>query len=303
MTQIYRRSFLGLTGAAIAVPVAAAPTSRLLDTMWTRFGDGTGPDSSPWAQFLSKHLDTTTEDGVNRVRYGAARSDRGLITEYLEAASSTDPTTLDREAAMAFWINLYNALTVDLVLQAWPVDTIKKVRGGIFNTGPWDVDAITINGHDLSLDDIEHGILRPVWRDPRIHYAVNCASIGCPNLADRPYKPQTLEADLDRRARDFVAHPRAFSAFKAGFVLSSIYDWFAEDFGGTEASVLAHIRQATSARTPEIRPSRNRRCVRRWQVAGLAATCSARSALLNRPSACKARRILRSVSSRDRVFA
>ncbi|MGI9411758.1 MAG: DUF547 domain-containing protein, partial [Hyphomicrobiaceae bacterium] len=100
-----------------------------------------------------------------------------------------------------------------------------------------------VAGQDLSLDDIEHGILRPIFRDPRVHYAVNCASIGCPNLRLAAFTGANLEKELDAGARDYINSPRGL-VFRGGkTTASSIYKWFQEDFGGNQAGVLAHVKK------------------------------------------------------------
>ncbi|MEM7496903.1 MAG: DUF547 domain-containing protein [Pseudomonadota bacterium] len=250
-----RRQFLALAAAsagAAALPraAAAAPRSRLVDERWTRHGSGGDPDHAAWASFLAKHLRTGTASGVALFDYGAAKADRAALQSYLEAMQAVQPTTLSGDAAFAYWVNLYNAVTVDLVLGAYPVGSIREVNGGLFNTGPWTDDVVRVEGQALSLDDIEHGILRPVWRDPRIHYAVNCASIGCPDLAPKPYTAAALEGMLEAGARAYTAHDRGVAVTGRGVVASSIYDWFEEDFGGNEAGILAHLRRyAPSAKT------------------------------------------------------
>ena len=178
-----------------------------------------------------------------------ARFDYGGVTDqeafdlrlWLSAYQAVEPTTLTRLAQMAYWVNLYNAKTVDLVLQAYPVDSIRKIRGGLFNLGPWDEKVMRVAGQDLSLDDVEHGILRPIWRDPRIHYAVNCASIGCPDLVARPFHSARLEEMLDSAARAYIAHPRGAAVEDGRLLVSSIYSWFEEDFGGSQQGVLRHL--------------------------------------------------------------
>lgn len=240
-----RRSLLAATGAlaltALPHPAPAAPSARLIDERWTRFGSAPDPDHAPWAGFLERFLVTGTPSGVNLVRYRDAVPARPGLRDYLGAMAKVRPTELSRDAAMAYWINLYNAITVDLILEAYPVDSIKKVRGGLFNTGPWTEEVIEVEGQTLSLDDIEHGILRPVWRDPRIHYGVNCASIGCPDLARAPYSAALLETMLTAGARTYVAHPRGAEITGGGLVVSSIYEWFKADFGGTDEGVIAHL--------------------------------------------------------------
>jgi hypothetical protein len=145
-----------------------------------------------------------------------------------------------------------------VVVEHYPVASIRDIAisPGLFSRGPWRKALVTVNGQALSLDDIEHRILRPIWRDPRIHYAVNCASIGCPNLQPLPFTASRLEAMLEQGARDYVNHPRGVAMVARSFgadrlTASSIYDWFQADFGGSEAGVLAHLRHhATSATAP-----------------------------------------------------
>jgi hypothetical protein len=132
-----------------------------------------------------------------------------------------------------------------VVLDHYPVDSIKDIdiSPGFFSSGPWDKKLVTIEGQGLSLNDIEHRILRPVWQDPRIHYGVNCASMGCPNLQRKAFTAQNTDGLLDKAAREYVNHPRGVSMEDGDLVVSSIYDWFQEDFGGSEAGVIEHLMQ------------------------------------------------------------
>lgn len=246
-----RGALLGLAGAlgaaAVSVSLApghAAPRARLIDERWSRFGDdGFGPDHRVWTDFLD-HYRRVDPQGVARVAYGAVSEEhRAALQGYLAALQSHEPTTMTRDAAFAYWVNLYNAATVSLVLSEYPVDSIREVRGGLFNLGPWDDDIVVVEGERLSLDDVEHGILRPIWRDPRIHYAVNCAAVGCPNLAATAYEGEELDATLDAAARSYVGDPRGVTVVDGRLVVSSIYHWFKEDFGGADAGVIAHLRQ------------------------------------------------------------
>ncbi len=130
----------------------------------------------------------------------------------------------------------------------YPVKSIKDISlgGGLLATlggGPWKAKVVKIKGVELSLDDIEHGILRPIFKDPRIHYAVNCASIGCPNLRTEAFTGDKLNEQLESAATDYVNSRRGARFDNGGPVVSSIYDWYQEDFGGTEEGVLAHLRR------------------------------------------------------------
>lgn len=246
-----RRQSLFFAAATVAVmsagPVNAAPASSLIDAYWQQSGGGAAPANDAWAAFLSRYV-RPGGSGVNLVAYGSvSAADRAGLSSYIATLEAARPTAMNRDAAMAYWINLYNAKTVDLVLEAFPVNSIKKVRGGFFNTGPWDDKVVTVEGRALSLNDIEHGILRPIWNDPRIHYAVNCASIGCPNLALRPYSAGELNGMLDAAARDYINHPRGAQVSGGRLTVSSIFDWYKVDFGGTDAGVIAHLRQYAGA--------------------------------------------------------
>lgn len=240
---ITRRTMLAGAAALAAAPAAAALASKLLDQRWTKTGAGGDPDYAAWAEFLWGWR-RMGSDGVARVDYAGAQAAgaRAPLAAWLETTQKTDPTTLAPGAAMAWWINLYNAKTVEVVLAAWPVTSILKIDGGLFNTGPWDEARLTVNGAALSLDDVEHGILRPVWRDARVHYAVNCASIGCPDLAAAPWRATDLDARLDAAARGYVNHPRGARVEANELIVSKIYDWFEADFGGSADGVIAHLR-------------------------------------------------------------
>ena len=239
-----RTTLAALSAAALtfAGPAFAAPASSLVDSHWQQSGSTTSVDHSAWNGFLGIYV-SPGPSGVNHVNYGAAKGAQGQLKSYIAALEATDPTALSRDAAMAYWINLYNAKTVDLILDNYPVQSIKDIGGGIFSSGPWDDKVVTVAGRSLSLNDIEHGILRPIWNDPRIHYAVNCASIGCPNLAAQAYTAASLQGMLDQAARDYVTHPRGAEATGSGLVVSSIFKWYKSDFGGNDAGVIAHLQQ------------------------------------------------------------
>ena len=194
-----------------------------------------------WQALLDAYLRTDTADGIYRFDYGAvSKSDRQRLQAYLGSLTAIDPRNYPRSQQLPYWINLYNALTVAVVLEHYPVSSIRKIYGGLFNTGPWDETLIEVAGVGLSLNDIEHRILRPIWRDPRIHYAVNCASLSCPNLAADAYTASNVERLLDEGARAYINHPRGVAVAADRIVASSIYDWYQGDFGGSESALVTH---------------------------------------------------------------
>ena len=239
-----RTALIGLATAATfaASPALAAPSSSLIDPHWQTMGATASMDHSAWGSFLSQYV-RRGANGVNLVNYGGVSgADKQALKSYIATLEAAQPTTLSRDAAMAYWINLYNAKTVDLILDNYPVQSITKI-GGLFSFGPWDEKVVTVDGRSLSLNDIEHGILRPIWNDPRIHYAVNCASIGCPDLATQPFTAGNLAGMLDAAARDYVNHPRGAEVQGGRLVVSSIFEWYKVDFGNSDAGVIAHLRQ------------------------------------------------------------
>ena len=202
-------------------------------------------DHGAWTSLL-KDYGEPGEDGIVRLDYGRfTDAHKQALKDYIERLTSTPVGTLNRGEQLAYWINLYNALTVDLILDNYPVSSILKINisPGFFSIGPWDKKLVTVEAEELSLNDIEHRILRPIWRDPRIHYAVNCAALGCPNLVLEAYTAETVDRLLDANAKAYVNHPRGARFENDRLVVSSIYRWFVADFGGGDAGVLRHLRQ------------------------------------------------------------
>ncbi|MBI3993493.1 MAG: DUF547 domain-containing protein [Candidatus Lambdaproteobacteria bacterium] len=234
----------GWAGAAVAAPRAE---------LWPRWqthdpASSIHVDHGTWDSLLQHYLVTGDASGVNLFRYAAvSHGDRGRLSGYLAALQAHRPSALTRPAQLAYWINLYNALTVHVVLQHPGAASIREIdiSPGWFSIGPWDAKLATVEGERLSLNDIEHRILRPIWRDPRIHYAVNCASLGCPNLAPVAYTPENTERLLEQGARDYVNHARGAAFQGERLRVSSIYDWFQADFGGDEAGVIQHLLRYT----------------------------------------------------------
>ena len=199
-------------------------------------------DHAAWSTLLGRYI-SHDRDGNALVDYQTLKArDAGVLASYIANLTQLDPRILRKAEQMAYWINLYNALTVQLVIDAYPVASIRKIKGGWFDSGPWDEKLVSVAGKKLTLNDIEHRILRPIWKDRRIHYAVNCASIGCPNLATQAFQAAQLEAQLDQAATTFINQPKGVQILGAGrFQLSSIYDWYGEDFG-TKAELFEHLQ-------------------------------------------------------------
>ncbi len=195
---------------------------------------------------MRTYVEAAHPSGIARVRYAAVTAaDRQVLQDYVTTLQGVSISTYTRNEQQAYWVNLYNAFTVLLILQHGPVASIRDIRlsESLFAHGPWETKALRIEGEEVSLDDIEHRILRPIWRDNRLHYALNCASLGCPNLAATAYTPATMESLLEAGARAYINHPRGVRLERDQLYVASIYVWFQDDFGGTTTGVLEHLQR------------------------------------------------------------
>lgn len=202
-------------------------------------------DHSAFDALLRTHV-RPAEAGLTRVDYATFKAkDQAALKAYIASLAAIAPAGFSRDEQFAYWANLYNALTLDVVLEHYPVASIRDIdiSPGLAD-GPWGKKLVEVSGVNLSLDDIEHGILRPIWQfDPRIHYAVNCASVGCPNLMRRAFKGQMIEEMLNEAARNYINSPRGVSVRSGVVTASSIFSWYRRDFGKTPKDVLIHIQK------------------------------------------------------------
>lgn len=232
-----RRSFLA--GAAAGATLALAPSLAHAASPLAVFRpSGSGAMShAAFAPLLAAYVRPDTA-GYNRVDYAAFKSaGHAALKAYVATLQAAAPSRFGRAEAMAYWINLYNARTLDVVLDRYPVSSIKKINlggGGIFGGGPWSKPLMTVEGRALSLDDIEHRIVRPLFGDPMCHYALNCASYSCPNLATEPYTGENAGRLMADSARAYINHPRGLSIDGGAITASRIYAWYAGDFGGRD---------------------------------------------------------------------
>ena len=244
--RLFRHYFLFAIALAFTYsnPIFAAPASEL----WERWALNEANsdltiDHTQWDELVGKFV-TQSKDGFNRFAYSDFKTaDKTQLKSYISKLSKTPISNYNRKEQLAFWINLYNAVTVKVMLDNYPVLSIRDIKSGFFTPGPWDKDLTRVEDVAITLNDIEHRILRPVWQDARIHYAVNCASIGCPNLQPTAFTADNTESLLREAAIEYINHSRAVRVENGQLRVSSIYNWYKVDFGGTDASVIDHIRQ------------------------------------------------------------
>lgn len=219
-------------------------------------------DLSPYARVLEAYV---TPQG--QVRYAALKQDPADLNAFLRQLAAVSPESRPDlfptpAAEMAYWINAYNAFVLSAVVEAYPIESVVSVRtmfGALF----FKRARFVAGGRRMSLDDIEHGILRRQFSDPRVHFALNCASASCPRLAPQPYRAETLEAQLDQAARAFIG--REENVWMRGDVLflSKIFEWYREDFAraagpeepaGVVGYLLRYLPAETAARIRQEKP-------------------------------------------------
>jgi len=184
-----------------------------------------GVDNSLYAGLIEKYV----KDGV--VNYQGFKNEESVLDKYLKVLEEVDSKTLSRNEQFAFNINAYNAWTIKLILTGYPgVKSIKDL--GSFFSSPWKKKICRIDGKIITLDDIEHNILRPRFKDPRVHFAINCAAKSCPPLRSEPYHGGELDQQLDEMASAFINDPSRNRLEGNTLYVSKIFDWFEEDFSG-----------------------------------------------------------------------
>jgi len=198
-----------------------------------------------WTQLLQKHV---SDNGL--VDYQGFRQDSVALQKYLYLLSQHHPnnTNWTTEEQQSYWMNAYNAYTVDLIVRNYPVKSIKDISTGPtipFVNSPWDIPFITIEGHRYDLNNIEHNILRTQFNDPRIHFGINCASISCPNLPQQAFEAATMNTQLDSLAHSFLADTSKNTISPDKLELSKIFWWFKSDFT-KQGSMQAFLQQYTS---------------------------------------------------------
>ncbi len=180
-----------------------------------------------WSVLLNKHV---TKAGA--VNYKGFIQDKELFQEYLDDLSGNPPgNNWSEEAKLAYWMNAYNAFTVKLIIDNYPLKSIKDIGDGLpMVNSPWDIKFFKIGKTDFDLNTIEHEILRKQFTEPRIHFAINCASVSCPKLRNEAFVAQALEQQLEEQSIDFLTDSNRNLIGPNESKLSKIFDWFKSDF-------------------------------------------------------------------------
>lgn len=250
-----KRKALAVTATTILL-LSALPVLALAATV----GSGDQPFASQaYRRLLGRHVSPGTIDGISStlVDYGSLRADPDY-SRALDDFTGADPARMSRTERFAFWINAYNLMAIKTVVDRYPMSSIKD--GGNLLFPIWKKKVATVAGKERNLDEVEHAILRPEFGDPRVHFAIVCASLSCPDLRNEPYGPDRLDAQLDDAARAFLANgSKGLAMPETGDVVrvSRIFKWFGDDFaagGGVPAFLLANAPAAFASRLKNLAP-------------------------------------------------
>ena len=231
MTTLTRRQLLGFTLSAAVATAAWLPPSPVKAQP-----SGVDHSHAAWTALLRKHVRLVRGGQTTQVAYAGFKADRSALKAYLDSLSAVSPATFGgwtKAERQAFLINAYNAFTIELILTRYP--DLKSIKDlGSLLSSPWKPKWIPLLGTQVSLDDIEHAMLRKRGDhdDPRVHFAVNCASIGCPALREEAFVAARLDAQMDDQTLRFMSDRtrNRFNAQRGRLELSKIFDWYGEDF-------------------------------------------------------------------------
>jgi len=180
-----------------------------------------------WSVLLKKYVTKT-----GQVDYKGFVQDSTLFQKYLTTLSQNPPgNNWSEKEQLAYWINAYNAFTVKLIIDHYPLKSIKNIGDGLpMVNSPWDIKFFKIGKTDFDLNTIEHEILRKKFKEPRIHFAINCASVSCPKLRNEAYTSEVIDTQLEDQAKQFINNPIKNNISETELQLSKIFDWFKSDF-------------------------------------------------------------------------
>ena len=237
-----------MSGVFLTVYAAAPPAK--LSSFWDHHQKDNNLvlDHSSWQQILDNYVDDQHQSGINRFDYLTVNEQSlNNLDDYLGYLQSIDPRELNPDEQLAFWINLYNAMTVSIIAREKNLKGVANIvaPGSGFlkrGSGLWNRKLVKIVGKRLSLNDIEHSIIRPIWHDVRVLYVLNRASLGGANFLKTVFSSSNIEPLLQKASIQYVNHPRAVEIKGNELHLSNIYSWYGRDFGKELSAILEHIK-------------------------------------------------------------
>lgn len=225
---------------AISMNASAAPKAVMIE-FWNDVEPSSGlkMNHTRWDGLLKKYVNDTHESGVNRFDYDrVTETDKKILSDYLAYLQQMDPRQLNRPRQKAFWLNLYNATIVWVILESEPKESIKSI-GRL-----WRNNRLVIARQKMSLDDIQHGVLRPLYKDPRIHFGLSAGTVGSGDILPEAYNMDNVEELLERNTKRFFTKTNKGVSVEDGvMVVSTIMKWYKKDFGSNDLMMKAFIKK------------------------------------------------------------
>jgi hypothetical protein len=231
--QQFKLFLIVLIGLSCASYAIAKKDSQVW-AMWNSSDESNGAiiDHSPFDGFLKTYVVSNHPSGINRFRYGdVSRRDTKLLNKYIAKMASIDPRDYRKLEQKAYWLNLYNALTLQSLLKVYPVTAVDRDKLSRKRR-------VSVAGKKLSVADIDQRILRPIWQDYKMVFGLSCAAVGCPAIHDRAFTALNTNRLLKQYAREFINHPRGLTVSKDELRVSRIFSWYRDEFGGEDRQLI-----------------------------------------------------------------
>jgi len=231
--RIFKTALLPLV--LLSAGANAAPDSELIP-FWNDYEEQSviKVDHSAWGDILERYVDDSHPSGINRFNYeGITSGDKLTLENYLEYLQQFEPRQFNLGQQKAYWLNFYNAAVINRILNNYPLDSTRRLN--------WRARSYEVVMQKISLNVIEHGILRPIFKDPRILFALNAGSLSSGNLQKTPFTEENTEDLLDKVTRQLLNHPRGARVEDGRLVVSKLFQWYIDDFGGNKQSVRDYV--------------------------------------------------------------
>lgn len=236
------RRLIAILVLMTAMPLMAAPQPSALTQHWQPHNENSTLEINHAAltAFLQKYL-VVRDDGPNLLHYGqVTTADHRKLQAYIDSLTRISLGQYNRDQQLAYWINLYNAALIDLVLDHYPVSKVTTIGGSA--ASPWTMPVVTADGMQLSLDEIKNQILQPIWQEPIIAYGLSYAAIGGPELPASAYQGQNIYVQLRNSAKRFVNSPQGATITDSRLIISRFFDWHRDIFGDDAISLISQLR-------------------------------------------------------------
>ena len=228
----------GLLAIGFANTAYSAPRSKLIE-FWDDREESSSlkMDYSVWNELLANHVVLAESPDINRFDYGAITDvDRARLASFISYMESMEPRQMNSLEQKAYWLNLFNACLIKYLIEAEPKRSVRELGGRL-----WRRDMAYISMQDVSLDNIEHGILRPIFNDPRVHFSLVAGTIGSGELSPIAFTADNVEQLLEENTHKFINHPRGVKIEGNKIIVSQIFRWYRADFGGNTQGVREFI--------------------------------------------------------------